>query len=243
MHESTNQPFEMYIAQIMDGLKDLSPAHRDAVARELWGHLEDVAADCCQSPKDPLLQQQVMADLGRTDDMIAGFRHAYSSPRSLMRSMGDVLSLIGSAILTVVPAEFLVNTMPLMYSHSTATKVWWGRACERLEGCIWSLEPQMPDFIGPWLLIGILLLFCIIGCLLGIGTILQRHGRDTGRMLVKTVVIGLPVVLVLALLFANYGKRGGLFLLHVWILGALPAMIGVALIWRAQRIPNVSEVG
>lgn len=98
MPEQPDSPFAAYLRQIESRLRDLPPARRTAIRRELLAHLEDAAAEQGVDPDDPDVQQGVLAALGPAEVLAAQFGQVHGGFVRVLRRAAFACGLLGGTL-------------------------------------------------------------------------------------------------------------------------------------------------
>lgn len=98
MPDQPDSPVAAYLRQLDSRLRDLPPARRAAIRRELLAHLEDAADEQGVDPGDPHVQQRVLAALGPAELLAAQFGQVHGGLVRALRRAAFACGLLGGAL-------------------------------------------------------------------------------------------------------------------------------------------------
>src|SRR5581483_250754 len=90
MLEPDEKPFADYLRDVDSMLVGVSAQQRNEIRRELLAHLEDVAAEQGSSANDAVFQEQVIADLGASQDLGLAFYEVHHGSHEVAKRVFDL---------------------------------------------------------------------------------------------------------------------------------------------------------
>ncbi|HZR43825.1 MAG TPA: sugar transferase [Ktedonobacteraceae bacterium] len=110
MLEPDEKPFADYLRDVDSMLVGVSAQQRNEIRRELLAHLEDVAAEQGSSANDAVFQEQVIADLGASQDLGLAFYEVHHGSHEVAKRVFD-LCIVIVFLMVLAPLFLLVAVL------------------------------------------------------------------------------------------------------------------------------------